>query len=234
MDFYIEHFGSERLRKKVRASHIRILEELKGKKAENLRNLQSGDYFTFMFVRHPFDRLLSAYRDRILDNFYSYQANKFIPEMLREAGIENRLTKHSKKGQKLDSLKDEIKESELPTFEMFLKYIIKHGVGSDTHWNSYVDTCQPCAANYTVIGHLETSEKDEEYILRHSRLGRYSDNKGVTWKHVTKNGNSEMWRQKYFSQIPCDILRKLAEMYKYDFEFFGYKPEIYFEMCRKI
>ena len=137
--FYIDHFGSKKMKNDVDnpSGPMRIIEELKGNPKENLMNLQSGNYFSFMFVRNPFDRLLSAYRDRIFHAYVSYTANMFIPKILKEEGIVNKITKHFKNApkskRKIEFIKN-VTESDLPTFTQFLKYIIRHGhEGIDVH-----------------------------------------------------------------------------------------------------
>ena len=45
-----------------------------------LETLSSGNSFTFTVVRHPFDRLISAYRDRILQGCTD-QAKLYIPQI---------------------------------------------------------------------------------------------------------------------------------------------------------
>ena len=49
--------------------------------ASLLERLRSGRHFAFLAARHPLDRLLSAYRDRIMDG-RSGQAMKHVPKML--------------------------------------------------------------------------------------------------------------------------------------------------------
>ena len=39
------------------------------------------DYFTFAVVRHPFDRILSAYRDRIVRDGCTWQAKEQVPRL---------------------------------------------------------------------------------------------------------------------------------------------------------
>ena len=48
---------------------------------ELLETANSGNYFSFTVVRHPFDRLVSAYRDRILHGCTD-QAKYHIPQIL--------------------------------------------------------------------------------------------------------------------------------------------------------
>ncbi len=68
----------------------RIAIKLRPKKSQNVQTLAaSGDYFSFMAVRHPLDRLLSAYRDRILD-VTSGQAVGHVPQMYKKFNINNR------------------------------------------------------------------------------------------------------------------------------------------------
>ena len=49
---------------------------------ELLEYVNSGNYFSFIVVRHPFDRLVSAYRDRILHGCTN-QAKFFIPQIFK-------------------------------------------------------------------------------------------------------------------------------------------------------
>ena len=49
---------------------------------ELLEYVNSGNYFSFTVVRHPFDRLVSAYRDRILHGCTN-QAKFFIPQIFK-------------------------------------------------------------------------------------------------------------------------------------------------------
>ena len=47
---------------------------------ELLEHVNSGNYFSFTTVRHPFDRLISAYVDRILRGC-SGQAKDHVPKI---------------------------------------------------------------------------------------------------------------------------------------------------------
>ena len=71
LGMYNKHFGSGDPSQRGKANNI--LAQLKGKYPYlNLHNINSGKYFSFMFVRHPFDRVLSAYRDRVLSGIITF------------------------------------------------------------------------------------------------------------------------------------------------------------------
>ena len=126
----------------------------------------------------------------------------------------------------------DIEQSDLPTFTQFLRYIAKHGQnGMNDHWNSYTRTCNPCIANYAVIGHLETSQMDQRLILESSKLGEFADK--VVKQHETKGGPSVNYRDTFFSQVTCDILHVIYELYKLDFDLFGYDPNEHFQLCQE-
>ena len=104
-----------------------------------------SDYFTFTVVRHPFDRVLSAFRDRILGGC-SYQAKTHIPNMIGKARV-----KYDKKGC----------VTSFPTFKQFVEYIMTDKGRDADHWMRYSVSCAPCLVNFDAIVKLETSEEDE-------------------------------------------------------------------------
>ena len=59
---------------------------------ELLEHVNSGNYFSFTMVRHPFDRLISAYVDRILHGC-NIQAKNHVPkifELVRNSQIKGK------------------------------------------------------------------------------------------------------------------------------------------------
>ena len=109
----------------------------------NLKTLVSKmNYFAFSFVRHPFDRLVSAYLDKIVNNkveFYNTVAENI----------------HKKYGN--------------VTFENFLLHILSTRYDPDPHWIPYYKVCPYCDitkyAQSQFTGRLETFESDLRYFL---------------------------------------------------------------------
>ena len=50
---------------------------------ELLEYVNSGNHFSFTTVRHPFDRLISAYVDRILHDGCTGQAKIHVPKIFK-------------------------------------------------------------------------------------------------------------------------------------------------------
>ena len=92
-----------------------------------------------MFIRHPFERLVSAYLDKFIVN----KNSEFI-KVLQDYEVENELHIYNLK------------------FEHFVKFVIDE-ISSDSmsegslHWWPYSRLCKMCEIDYDYIGHLEVS-----------------------------------------------------------------------------
>ena len=53
--------------------------------------------------------------------------------------------------------------------------------------------------------------------------------------HQNKNGTSsgQEVRQRFYSGVPCDLLRHVAEVYKMDLELYEYELEPFLQICSK-
>ena len=138
--------------------------------AKRDRILKSKEYFRFMVARHPFERIYSAYKDKIVEG--SSPAMKIhhareILEMFRT----NITNEQWKKG---DSV----------TFKEFVRYL-KIRRTTNRHFLPVEDDCRPCLINYDYIVKTETMNEDNEYIIDHF-LGPTKRGMG-TAKHVVAN-----------------------------------------------
>ncbi|GAB0092258.1 Carbohydrate sulfotransferase [Sergentomyia squamirostris] len=174
---------------------------------------------SFLIVREPFERLLSAYRNKI-EGF----RNKYY-KMLAEQIV--------KKYRKASKSKD----STGPTFKEFLTYLIHHyksGSRFDEHWSPVFSFCTPCSINYTLIAKVETFQRDTEYIIRQAGLESLLLNKLPNKKvrAISNRSTSDTSHliPKYFSQIDAQTLDQLLEIYEPDFELFGYNYTKYYEL----
>jgi len=50
---------------------------------------------------------------------------------------------------------------------------------------------------------------------------------------VSSGGSTKELARKYFSEMDIDTVKRLYQLYKVDFEMFGYTPDEYFKIARK-
>jgi len=205
-----------------------------------LRKRIFSESIKFIIVRHPFERLVSAYRDKLA----GFSRNKHYLDMRKHIITNYRLDKKNK--------------SAIPTFRESVDFVLnelkKMEAGSsnlviDGHFMPYTRRCIPCAIDYDVIIKFETLEDDSQYLIEQCQL---EDKLQVTHENAAPTGPRTAQGQKnkskkvksgeslpdkssssstksleFFKEIESDKIRQLFEHYRYDFEIFDYSAEEY-------
>ncbi|XP_071950018.1 carbohydrate sulfotransferase 11-like [Antedon mediterranea] len=167
------------------------------------------NYTTFMFVRNPFSRLLSAYND------------KFNPEQKNHGqfqGIYDTIWSRFRSNKQ--------DESKTVQFEDFLNFVIDGMITRfNGHWREMHRVCYPCDIHYDVIGHFEDIENESKYILTRSKAN-------ITFPHSTGKHftNSSGKLEKAYANIPASLIFDIYHKFKYDFMLFNYKIPIAFPL----
>ena len=155
-------------------------------------------YFKFIFVREPLHRLLSAFK------------NKFVGRDLSVSRKARYSILRSYRPQDLNAGKTTV------TFSEFIQYFSKN-ITRNKHWREYRKLCHPCYVNYDFIGYLETLEDDAALVLKRAGI----DDR-VTFPPVHgSTGTDEVLT--YYSQVPSEDITRIGELYRDDFEMFGYE-----------
>lgn len=167
-------------------------------------------YFKFLIVRDPFERLISAFKDKFLKNprFEPWYKYKIAPAIIQKY----RRNRTETKGLQFDD---------------FIRYLgdpnhkwldVKIGE-SIIHWATYVELCAPCEIKYDVIGHHETLEKDAPYIIKRAGINNLVSYPpippGITAYNRTKI-------EQYFAGISKRDIKRLAARFQGDFKLFDY------------
>ena len=108
---------------------------------------------TFIIVRHPYERLLSAYRDKFENKkkYYYHNYGKFMISQFRHRGIRRfgkefyQITKNDKRNYKIPYLNAVQRrlDDPTPTFWEFTRYIIEHKILNE-HWRPASLMCSLC------------------------------------------------------------------------------------------
>lgn len=180
---------------------------------------------SFLFVRDPFERILSAYRNKLEGNkntFYKALGNKIV-HRFRQRNLGGPWPRCG------------------PTFEEFVRFLIaEHAAGKkfDEHWAPIYSFCTPCSVNFTIIGKTETFQRDSEYIIRQAGLESLLLGLGkLPQRKLRKIGNqarsgvkSEALVERYFDDLDRSTLDQLLKIYRIDFELFDYDYRKYYDM----
>ena len=170
-------------------------------------------YTKFLFVRHPFERLISAFRNKFID---SYNLTFFKDLYGRY------IIKHYRENPDAKSLRT----GEGVSFTEFVKFILSSPPeNADRHWRRYDFLCHPCLIYYDYIGKFENLVPESIAFLKLLEV----DNKVQFPKNKTSNysvSTSTLTKQ-YFQELPPHIKTKLFAYYKDDFKMFGYSKYEY-------
>lgn len=166
------------------------------------RKLQT--YKKFVFVREPFSRALSGYRNKL------YKRNRYFEQLVGRKIIEL----FRKNATKMD-----LKTGIGVTFKEFLQHLTQtqpHEL--NPHWKPMYLITNPCAVQYDYIGHLETGAWDIENILNKTGLGKV-----VNIPKLTSNlSNSDDIFSRFYGDIDAELINATYETFRYDFQLFGY------------
>jgi len=169
-------------------------------------------YFKFTFVREPFERILSAYKDKFV---YLRRTDRPILEFHGREILKNFRPNATREAfTKLDDI----------TFREFIQYLVTRGSNETTkvmdfHWDNYVNFCAMCAIKYDFIGHYETMEEDLADLVAAAGISG-EDAKRFTYKKKSSDTSASLLQ--YYSQIPLEWIDILGWMFRASFEMFGY------------
>ncbi|XP_015609470.1 carbohydrate sulfotransferase 11 isoform X2 [Cephus cinctus] len=167
----------------------------------------------FLIVRHPFERLLSAYRDKL-----EYMEG-------REYYYE-RFGYHIRQSYRKDKRDDSWGKQE-PTFEEFLQFVAEERQ-FDEHWMPYYNACRPCGINYEYILKFETLQRDQNFFIQENGLANWLSTVENVENTNPRGPTTSVIVKKYFKNIHKSVLENIYKIYEMDFKLFSYSPEKYY------
>ena len=172
--------------------------------------LQEKRYLLFTFVRHPFERLVSAYKSKVLRHGYISSNDEFL----------------------IHSVKS------FPDFiDLVLKQHYENKF-INVHWKTFCDKCQHCTIPYDVIGRMETFDEDLKYIVLKLGLQDILPIKNITTLRKNRSDRKKYKNVKdrtkksleYFAELEKSQIKELYNIYQIDFEMFGYDASDYLSL----
>ncbi|XP_064112976.1 carbohydrate sulfotransferase 11-like [Macrobrachium nipponense] len=236
--------------------HILLRERLPPPSVEDHDNEFLKDSLAFVVSRHPYHRLVSAYKNKIIEAEKRRQHYVDLRTLILERY-------HRQK---------DLTNSTMPTFRDFCEYIadttedwlsdLNHKEPPDPHWMPMTYMCSPCNLHYDIYSKMETMEEDARFIsaqcgledvIRPGAMFNPSSNAQQEEKDRSNNsddilgarkvdssltlGNAEEENKtgeseenayaKYLDELSKEEVGRLYNIYKFDFEIFGYSDDSY-------
>uniref|UniRef100_A0A182W3R7 Carbohydrate sulfotransferase n=1 Tax=Anopheles minimus TaxID=112268 RepID=A0A182W3R7_9DIPT len=168
---------------------------------------------SFIVVRDPFERLISAYEERLLGQLHPY-FKKLSHQIYKRYHNDGN-------------------EYGIPTFQDFARYVVdqsRNDQPSDLHWRPINDLCTPCLARYDSIIKMETFGPELAYMANRTQL--QDKIKSVHMNHSRRDSLKRLI-EKYFSQLTKQQYDDLYNVYRIDFELFQYSAEKYLKFIKQ-
>ncbi|CAF1245796.1 unnamed protein product [Didymodactylos carnosus] len=205
-----------------------------------------------LFVRHPFNRLASAYYDKIAtlrippvqdarniqvslyDDIRRAICRKFAQQYLsiNELTYYHGQYRWVRPQSKINKF-DEPCRTVIPRFEHFVEYILDyHSIGQlDVHWAPYYHLCKVCTLKYNFIGKYETIADDIQLLLK--LVGTNSQEWQM--KMISSNRSTvikDKVYKKLYETLPEHLICKLQQTYSKDLSLFNYNIEDYVDRAK--
>ncbi|XP_032640224.1 carbohydrate sulfotransferase 13 [Chelonoidis abingdonii] len=194
------------------SSNLRTLSEYSTPEINHrLRN-----YLKFIFVREPFERLVSAYRNKFTRRYNTAFHKRYGTKIIRR--------------HRQEPSNEALERGDDVRFEEFVYYLLdprtQHEEPFNEHWERVHSLCHPCIIHYDVVGKYETLAEDANYVLQ--LVGADGSVKFPSSSKTTRT-TDDMTAQ-FFEDISPFYQRRLFNLYKMDYLLFNYSIPSYLHL----
>ncbi|XP_006876285.1 PREDICTED: carbohydrate sulfotransferase 13 [Chrysochloris asiatica] len=180
-------------------------------------NRRLNAYLTFLFVRDPFERLASAYRNKFARPYHAEFQRRFGTRIVR------RLRPRARP--------EALARGHDVRFAEFLAYLLdprtRREEPFNEHWERAHALCHPCRLRYDVVGKFETLAEDAAFVL--GLVGA----PGLRFPAPPPGAQAPAARKqatRLFQDISPFYQRRLFDLYKMDFLLFNYSAPSYLRL----
>ncbi|KAK3519497.1 hypothetical protein QTP70_032522 [Hemibagrus guttatus] len=179
--------------------------------AEINRRLRT--YLKFIFVRDPFERLVSAYRNKFTRSYNTAFHKRYGTKIVRRHRANPR--------------PEALEKGSDVSFEEFVYYLVDPRTQREEpfneHWERAHALCHPCLIHYDVVGKYESLAQDSRYVLK--LAGAEGEVEFPASSKSTRT--TESMAAKFFDNISPFYQKKLYNLYRMDFLLFNYSTPTY-------
>ena len=174
-------------------------------------NRKLTEYQKVMFVRDPLERLVSAYRSKLIIHPNPNSRAVFL-QKIQELYIQ--YPEREKQRKVLERL-----QSGVISFKEFLYYLLDHleleGQVNE-HFAPMATLCNPCEVKYNYIGSYDAVNKEANFLFGKLRIPHHFPGRNDNYSSTeTKN-----LVESYYNDLSPDLMRSVWEMFKKDYVIF--------------
>ncbi|XP_025865948.1 carbohydrate sulfotransferase 8 [Vulpes vulpes] len=169
-------------------------------------------YTKMLFVREPFERLVSAFRDKF-EHPNSYYHPVFGKAILARY--------------RANASREALRTGSGVRFPEFVQYLldVHRPVGMDIHWDHVSRLCSPCLIDYDFVGKFESMEDDANFFLSLIRAPRNLTFPRFKDRHSQEARTTAQIARRYFTQLSALQRQRTYDFYYMDYLMFNYsKP----------
>jgi len=158
-----------------------------------------NNYYKFMFVRNPLERLVSAYRNKI-EPPLSYKRLMKFPEFLKADILNQYRLAELLEWKRAHRHNITNKRKIAVTFQEFVRTLIEesHSVKLNEHFRPSIDICHPCLAQFHFYGNFRNISSDvKQLILKFKTEPRFYKDQSL---HNTTNQTDKKLKH-YYNQL---------------------------------
>lgn len=175
---------------------------------ERLRIIRTFKRFTIL--RHPLERLLSAYIDKIegsLKKDGSPSSYNYFDRL--KSAILNSTRQDSK---------EKISGNADVSFSVFIQWLVSQDYAAlNEHFMPQYYNCEPCRMDYHFYGHFENFSEDANSILEQFKPGlRLAMSEGY---HSNERATSSLLSS-YYAELPDSLKKALYTNFSLEFDFY--------------
>ncbi|XP_028407469.1 carbohydrate sulfotransferase 14-like isoform X2 [Dendronephthya gigantea] len=188
------------------------------KYSEEQRQQMLTNFYKFMIVRDPLERLLSAWKEKL--------KGQIVASLWLEA-----IARHVRVYRNYPA--NEISLVQNVTFHEYIGYLTDEmPLDLNEHFMRFNVLCSPCDVHYDFISLIDNLQRDLNYLAKQINLNRethFIQQKSSIPQMTTKKSTAS-----YFKSLPKIIFHKLINLYKLDHELFGFSLPTYETLDERI
>ncbi|KAJ8245386.1 hypothetical protein GJAV_G00270200 [Gymnothorax javanicus] len=179
-------------------------------------NHRLKNFLKFLFVREPFERLVSAYRNKFTLKYNTSFHKRFGTRIVRRY--------------RRNATQEALQNGADVRFPEFAEYLADPATlreGSlNEHWETVLSLCHPCHIHYDLVGKYETLEEDSNYVLRLAGV----DERLRFPSYAKATRTTDQMAAEFFRNISSRLQAQLYQLYRLDFLMFNYSTPTYLRM----